>query len=140
MMRIGFEGVTQTAGGLERLKSAVQKRVLRRAITAGNKVIKPVLKAGVPRDEGDLRKSIGDKVLTYRRMVKVVGMVGPRADYIRVGKRSKRTKRPARYYHLADRGHKSLAKAIASTRGRVMGTIATVVEDGIKREASRAAG
>ena len=74
------EGQRELRRALEQLPLAVQRKALRPAVRAGSSVINKAAKAKAPRDKGDLRRSIGVKVKSYRSGV-VVGVIGPRKGH-----------------------------------------------------------
>jgi HK97 gp10 family phage protein len=138
----------------------VMQRLFRMAQGARNKILSPAVAAAVkpiathakfmtPVRTGMLRRSIGWRVIAYRRSGIVVGMIGPRTGFrttrqgrvrTALGKRYKATGiNPTRYSHLVEFGtHRSRAKpflrpAWDAGRGRAVATVSRMVYAGLLR-------
>ena len=79
---VRVDGIPNVVRRLERLRSAMQKRVAREALAAGGKIMNRALKDSVasPPYKG-LKKSIGRRKRTYTRTQTVMEIIGPRFFY-----------------------------------------------------------
>lgn len=92
---------------LDGLKAGLRRRILRKAITRGVKVLRTPLKGAVPVDQGKLKKGVASKVYTSRRK-SVAGLVGAKANI-------------APHLHLVDQGTVERQTKSGHRTGRVMG-------------------
>lgn len=83
---IGAEAVMKS---LANLKGAVQRRLVRGALTAAARVVAKEMKALAPRDSGLLKKSIGQVVRTYRNKGVTLAVIGPRRGFKRFVNRTR---------------------------------------------------
>jgi hypothetical protein len=103
---------------LDNVKGALRRKILRKAINRGVKILRTPLKAAVPSESGALGKSIGQKVYTSRRKA-VVGVVGARTA-IQATFRG-RVRVPAKYLQLIDKGTAERQTKAGHRTGRVIG-------------------
>lgn len=120
-MRVGEDALQRLRAKLD----AIGKNAGTRAIRAGvNELTKTVLaeaKANVPVRTGQLRKSLGRKVKTYRQSKVVVGIVGPRKGF-RVVINGVAVN-PSNYAHLVEFGRAAVkAGQKKNRRGKVTDT------------------
>lgn len=84
-----LEGVDLTIGTLGRFKSAIQRRILRSALTKAARVLAKEAKKLAPKDSGLLKKSIGYVVRTYKDG-RLTAVIGPRRGFKQMVTRTKR--------------------------------------------------
>lgn len=123
-----------TLDKLAGLKASVQRKVLRKIIRAGVKLVNKAAKARAPVRVSApanvtpmklLKKSIGQKVYVHPKSKAVIGVVGPRFDYRRqIGQVSRGPRKgqpiyedPVNIAHLVERGHKK-GKGKGSAAGK----------------------
>lgn len=110
---------------LKGIDPKIAKAAHKKGMTALGRVIRDKAKALAPRDSGQLKKAMGDKVKTYKRGSVVTSVVGPRNDAKATKKRPnpkakfrKLVKRksganvmanPAHYAHLVEKGRKAVS-------------------------------
>lgn len=104
-MRITTSGFPETIAKLNELSSRVQKRLVERA---GRAALKPIVNAArsrVPKDTGNLRKSIGVKKTKRVGRGEVILLVGPRDGFkwARSGRNIEND--PVRYAVPVEYGH-----------------------------------
>lgn len=145
-------GLKDVLKRLHRLKQGVRNRVLRPAVT---KAVKPIAKHAkhlAPWRTGMLRRSMGWRVMAYRRTGTVVGIVGPRSGFKKtkagrqqtaLGRKYKATGiNPTRYAHLVELGtvrsaaYAFLAPAWDAGKAGAEATIRAEVEAGIQKLAA----
>jgi hypothetical protein len=97
---------------------ATIKKLARKKLAAIARPLVAQLRAAVNVDSGSLKKSIGYRIRVKGDLVSV--RVGPRVNYKKIGKRSGKEKRPARYAHLA--GVPELVKKLLATNRVVIET------------------
>jgi len=110
-LSVKLTGATELQRAMDLLPNKLRNRVVPAALRAAGAPIRTKARALVPRDEGDLRKSIGTKLARKRRQTTRLLLVGAR-DRLTIGKDGKR-KNPAKYAHLVEFGtlpHKITAK------------------------------
>ena len=100
-------GQQQLFGKLDGLKASLQRKILRKAVTAAAKPVRDQAKQNVPVQTGLYKKAIGTKIKTYPsgRVVALIGartafkravtVVTPRGTY-------KQIRNPAYYAHLIE--------------------------------------
>lgn len=109
---------------LDGVKQSIKNKILRKAVSAGTKIVNKQLKLDANKDSKLLSKSVITKPKTYQNSV-VVGIVGIDADKkqivtakkkIRIigskrlfffGQSDLRYSRPSKYLHLVLKGHKN---------------------------------
>ena len=107
--------------GLSTFSKANQNSILRKAITTVSQFLAKAIKPGIPRETGNLKKSIGYKVRTYRQSSITFAAVGPRRGYRVVQPGSKnRIRNATAYAHLIDGG--AGAHQITTRRGKPLNT------------------
>ena len=118
--RMARSGMTTTGDKallrkFKRLGSTVQRRVVRRPLTAALTPINKAAKREAPKETKALSKSIGKKVRVYKWGV--FGAVGPRTDerYTVIDSDGRR-RVPSRYAHLVARGTRTRAPNRFMTR------------------------
>lgn len=112
-----FSGLRRMAAKLHGLSIANQAGVLKAGMRAETKAIAADARSRATKDEGDLKASMGDKVLAYEGGAVVVGLIGPRKGKWGPGKGGRRVrkrgkeggKQPANYAHLVEKGHRMAA-------------------------------
>ncbi len=104
-MRITTSGFPQTMAKLNELTSRVQKRLVERAARAALKPMVASAKKRVPKDTGNLRKSIGVKKAKRVGKGEVVLLVGARQGFkwARSGRNIEND--PVRYANPVEFGH-----------------------------------
>jgi HK97 gp10 family phage protein len=81
--------------------SKIEKRVASAAVRAASRPVVNAARAAVPRDTGQLRKSIGVKVKRYKGAV--WAGIGPRSGF-KITASDGRPRNPTQYAHLIERG------------------------------------
>jgi len=125
----------------KRLGVSVQKRVVRRPLTAALSPIVKAAKREAPKVSKALSKSIGKKVRTYKGAV--WGAVGPRTDERYTVEYEGRPRVPANYAHLVEFGtlHSApkpfLRRALDENRTRVMRIQSEGIKKNILKEAAK---
>ena len=78
-MQVGgkLEGEEQLRANLSQLKTAVQKRVLRKAVRAGTLPLRKAFREAVPKVSGTAKKAVSVKIATSKKG-RVSGVVGPK--------------------------------------------------------------
>lgn len=79
-------GIKEVSRALQRLGTRTQSRVVRAAVSAA---LTPIVKAAkrlAPKDQGNLKASIGKAVKTYKASGVIYGVVGPRRKFKRTRK------------------------------------------------------
>ncbi len=87
---------------LHALQDALQKKILKKAIRAGTKLVLAAVRGRVPVASGALKKSLTSKVDSAKGSTTVYGIVGPRSKWQKVFKG--KVKKPSRYAHFIERG------------------------------------
>ena len=100
-VKFQIKGLDKLLHQLEEVSSKAPA-ICRKAIKEASKPVVEAAKALAPKRYGALRKSIGDKQITYEGSGITVGVIGPRNNYseVRDGKRIV----PALYAHLVEYG------------------------------------
>ena len=80
----------------------IRKRGVRRAVTAGGKVLQKAIKSATPVDSGTLKRNIGVRNRTYKRSQLFYSIVG--------AKWLERKQNPAVYMHILETGGKKLSR------------------------------
>lgn len=133
---------------LARFSGGVQRRIVRRPLSAALTPINKAAKRFAPVRTGALKKSIGKKVKMYRKGA-VWGGVGPRVgeQYVVVeqvtgagGETRAKRNNPSNYAHLVEFGQEGaparpfLRPALDSKRGEAVGILKRGIWDNIKKE------
>ena len=100
-LKMQVKGIDEMTKNLAKLGTRVAARGPAAAVRAGGSVIIREMRLRAPRETGSLKKSIGQKVKTYRGQKTVTGIIGARAKPYQTaqGKRN-----PAYYAHLVEFG------------------------------------
>jgi HK97 gp10 family phage protein len=121
--------VSDLVKAIAQLDRKMARKILRKAVLVGGRIVRDAAKEKVPVRTGQLRKSIGAKVKSYPRKQIVVAIVGPRKGFRKdvdgVG-----TVDPINYAHLVEFGRRPVVAGKKTTRGVVSDTGKTVLADG----------
>lgn len=140
-IKVRIDGLQDVMKRLRAVDSKVQKKILRKALGKGSKIVLAEEKAQAPRETGLLRKSLGRKTKVYRHSGVVVVIVGPRTgmkqDVRRHGRNKLRPARaadPTKYAHLAGPGRRQvfMTQAAARTLDRVRSVVIEAILQGIE--------
>ena len=115
-------------GRLEFVKVQVKKRILKKAIRAGTKVIVSDVKSKVPILSGALKRSISTKVDSLKDGSVTYGIIGPRSGF--TARIRNRIVKPSRYAHFLELGYHArpfLLPAWQSGKGTYLATVQNVV-------------
>jgi HK97 gp10 family phage protein len=158
---VSIQGEKRLIEELKRLEGALSKKIQRPAVTKAGRVMRTAIAGTAPTKEGNLKRSMGMKVRSYRSIA--VAVVGPRTNY--VGTRVNQYGRvqaawPVKYAHLVEGGTKAhaipfgpkelgaarplirhpgarparfMARAYASAAGRAMSVLNDELEAGLNR-------
>lgn len=104
---IGDDAIIKALGQLA--KDSTRRKILRPAISEAASAMVKTARSLVPIETGELKKSIGQKVVTVKRSGTIIGVVGPRRGFKRAVVRMSRYKpayfnNPVRYAHLIEFG------------------------------------
>jgi HK97 gp10 family phage protein len=106
-----LEGLEDTMKRMGRLKQSARGRIQRKAMNQATQPITRAVKANAPKGLGNLKRSIGRKVQTYRSRMVTVGIVGPRKGYgkdvVTHGGKTRRVD-PVKYAHIVEKGRKGV--------------------------------
>ena len=136
-----LEGEKALARTLERLEARTQKKIVRPAVKSALSPITKAAKRKAPVETGLLKKSIGNKVKTYRSGV-VWGGVGPRVGF-KTEMPDGGYRNPVKYAHLVELGTKHspaqpfLRSALDEQRAAALAILATKIRAGIEKEARK---
>lgn len=116
---------------LRRLEKNAAKKVARKIVTAGAKVLVRAVKDAVPTASGALRKAIGQKVKVYRGSA--VGVVGARAGfdadkYAHFPNVGTRPHKIGRRKHPGIRAQKYIGRAMEDSAGAIRSAMIAVGE------------
>lgn len=128
---------------LKTFPAAVQRRIMKAAVTYSLKPIRKAARSIVRVRSGQLKKAIKSKSKSYAKRGIVWGAVGidAKADIVIDGKKVK----PIKYAHLVERGTKRtkpypfMERAFNQTRGSVMSGMTQFVRSRLDREAAKVA-
>lgn len=98
---VKLTGFRELEKALLKLGPKVSKSVTNKAMTAARKPVVAAIRQEVPVDDGDLKKAIGQKSITYKRREIKTNIIGARSRWIN---RDGRKKNPALYAHLVELG------------------------------------
>lgn len=131
-------GIEEATAKLTRLKTAVGTRAVRKGLGVAAREQKRQAKARTPKQSGLLRKSLGEKIKTYRGSGTTVSIVGPRRKFGRVvkigrGKNAEKVYRnPTRYAHIVEKRYHPLAKAERATRQHSIDAVTEAIDNAVK--------
>lgn len=94
-------GFRELEKALLKLGPKVSKSVTNKAMTAARKPVIKAIRTEAPVDDGDLKKAVGHKTITYKRRKIKTNIIGARSRWIN---RDGRKKNPALYAHLVEFG------------------------------------
>lgn len=122
--------ITLDTKGLTQFTDQFQKRVLKKAIRRGAKLVQDAVKGTVPVATGTLKQSIATKVDAIKGKTVVYGVVGPRAKFVKVVKGHK--KQPARYAHFVQRDSHFLNTAWSGRKTQYIKAVQDTIAEEIK--------
>ncbi len=122
--------VTLNVGVLPLLKDRLQKNIYKKAMRAGSKAVVDDLRGTAPVVSGALKKSITNKVDSYRNGLLSYAVIGPRSKYTLKYKGELR--KPSKYAHLVEAKHPFIAPA-ASKSQTYLTVLEKVVSDEVKK-------
>lgn len=105
--------------------------ILRKAVRAGNKIVREAMKGAVPLRTQALRVSISTKVSVSSAWLSATGVIGPRSKYVKTYK--KKEYRPARYAHLVDNAKPFLKPTLDSKKAQFVAAVNQVIADEIAK-------
>jgi HK97 gp10 family phage protein len=108
--RIESAAVAELADKLAQMDRKAARVALKKGVNEATKIVLWDAKARTPRRSGQLRKSLGRLVKTYRGGAIVAGIVGPRKGF-RVQWRGKYID-PVKYAHLVEFGRKEVVAGV----------------------------
>lgn len=126
---------------LDNVKGALRRRIMRKAINRGVKLLRSPLKATVPVARGRLKKAVAQKVYTSRRKT-VVGLVGarknlgPHLHLVDKGTAERETKTGHRTGHVT--GQDFMEPIFAAHKNQAIDTMRKVVADELHNEMIKA--
>lgn len=142
-----IEGVEALVKSLEDLDAKLRKRVLKKAVGEASKMVLRAAKAGVRKDTGLLKKSLGRKVKVYRHSGVVVAIVGPRKGFktavTRKGQAKATFANPTQYAHLVELGTSRsqafpfMGPAFEQTKAAAREAMEEIVAEGLKSAKGR---
>lgn len=88
----------------DKLQDKELNNALRRGLRHGGKELIKEAKRRVPKRFGFLRRSIGGRVKSYRRGLKIIYVIGPRRGFKRPRPGTGKLDNPTRYAHLVEYG------------------------------------
>lgn len=140
-VKVEVDGLSDVLKVINDVEQGIRNRVLRKAFRAyGKQIIKPA-KAAAPRRSGTLKKSIGQKVATYKSGA-VVLVVGPRRGV--VGEYEGKKVVPSRTAHLVEFGTKRsratpfMQRAAVAARSEGVRQFTTKVREELPKEVKKA--
>lgn len=125
--------VTTNFDKLRQLKDAMQKRITKKAVRAGVKLIIATVRSKVPTRTGSLKKSLSSKVDSAKGSTIVYGIIGPRSSWTKTV--NGRLIKPSRYAHLVEKGkyrRPFLLPSWQSNKGTYLKKVQEVIADEIK--------
>lgn len=124
MGQVNFKVDTQK---LDKLRAAMGKRILKKAMRAGLRPVVAGMRSRVPVRSGALKKSISTKVDSKKDGLRVYGVVGPRSKFQKIVKG--RVKKPSKYSHFINKIHHYL-----ESMGSLIPGTNKIMQDVIARE------
>lgn len=140
-VRVRLEGMQTLLKNLEQFPRTIQRRIIRKAVSAGSTPVLQAIKANTPRDSGQLKRSIGRKIKTYRNSGIVIAILGPRSGFRTVI--DGRPRNPLRYAALVEYGTSKtpanafMRRAYATTKQTAQETIRQKLTEEIAKEAAK---
>lgn len=101
-----FEWKTDPIKQLQIMSNGLRNKAQRIAMNSAASPVKAIVVSETPSDTGALKKSMRIKIKSYHNGTKWVCVVGPKVGLIIKGKKGKRSKEPARYNQLVNKGTK----------------------------------
>jgi HK97 gp10 family phage protein len=98
-----LEGGKDLERRLKKLGEKVYRKVTKQAVGAAATPVVKAAKANVETDSGLLKKSLGKKVVTFKKTQTVAAIVGARRSV--EGNVRGKVRKPSRYAHLVEKGH-----------------------------------
>lgn len=136
----GLTGLTSALAALDKVSDRLRGKVLRKALTAGQKPLIAAARSRAPKRTGLLRKSLGSKVKIYRTSNSFVAVTGPRTSI--QGEHKGKKVVPARYAHLVELGtkraspHPFLVPAAQSSQAAILVAMNRVIAADLARAAT----
>jgi len=132
MSKVKIDGLDEINKKLKNLDDKVARKIIKKGINDGTKIVLKEMKSLVPIRTGLLRKSLGRKVKAYRKSKLILGLIGPRMGFVRVinGKKVD----PTNYAHLVEFGHGRVKPkpfvrpARDNTKNSVMASFVTIAK------------
>ena len=100
-LKMKMQGIEEMTKNLEKLGTRVALRGPAAAVRAGGSAIVKEMRSRAPKETGSLKKSMGQKVKTYRGNKTVTSIIGARSKRYET---SKGRRNPAYYAHLIELG------------------------------------
>ncbi len=113
------QGLRDALAALDAVEKKVKTKLLRKAATAGGKIVLRAVKARVARKSGLLARAMGHKTKAYTNTGTVIDIVGPRKGFAETTNGKKRD--PAKYAHLVEDGtrpHSVASGSMLARRGK----------------------
>lgn len=126
---VNIFGDVQVIKNLDRLKTSIQRKALKKAIAKGLVPIRNIARQNAPVDEGLLKKSIKAKVT---RMISGKVYVDPKIV-------NEKGDKPAKYAHLVEMGTKNMnarpfmRPAVDIGKGQAMAIIQSTLKEELKK-------
>lgn len=130
-----LQGDKKLLRALERLPSRIERKVVRQAVSAGLTPLNKAVKREAPRETGQLKRSIGKVVRTFKNDGVVWGAVGVRSGFRVVIDGKPRD--PRKYAHLVEERTGFMRRAFDKTARMVLSIFAKKLGSGIEREAAK---
>lgn len=120
---------------LEQLPNRIQRKVARQAVSAALTPLNKEIKRQTPQETGQLKRSIGKKIKTYRNNGVIWGAVGVRSGFRKVIDGKPRD--PRRYAHVVEARTGFMRRSFDTTRTKVISILGQKLGSGIEREARK---
>lgn len=159
-LKVEVVGEKQLLRALRSFGPAAQRRIARPAVRAASTPVLKAARQNAPKKKdprtGQLRRSLGRRIVTYRRTGNVVAIIGPRTKMVTVDGHGRKVN-PTKYAHLLEFGtaphsYKTRAglhpgakarpfmrPAWQANRAAAMGIMRAKLWEGIQKEAAKAA-
>jgi hypothetical protein len=115
LIRVKITGFRGIGKAIESLEKKAGKKVIRKGVTKGSQVYTKALKERAPKQTGLLKKSLGQRIKSYKGGRTVVGLSGPRSGFkkevevkirnkkgTRIIARKKEVRDPRKYAHITE--------------------------------------
>lgn len=141
MIKTKVEGLEELNKALDGLEPKVGRKIIKKGINEGTKIVLKEMKDLVPVRTGTMRKSLGRKVKAYRKSQTVLGIVGPRKGF--ATEVDGRPYDPVNVAHLVENGHSGtegkpfVRPAWDNTQQRVKNAFVTIAKKDIADYARR---